>query len=76
MKGRLEILNDLKPKLIPKRVPLAFDENKEGIIDASQLDILSRQVKKNKIQKKKDEKSNEPAFENMNQTQEMIDNKN
>ena len=39
-----------------RRNLIRLEETKQEIVDSSQLDILSRQVKKKKINQKKDEK--------------------
>ena len=55
-------MSELEPKQITVRRPIGF-QSKLEIIDASQLDILSRQVKKRKSDKKTD-KVSEPMLEN------------
>jgi hypothetical protein len=49
---------------LSRRNPIKLEETKQEIVDSSQLDILSRQAKKKKIDQKKEEKINDSPILN------------
>jgi hypothetical protein len=57
-------LNNLQPKEVTRRNPITLEDTKQEIVDSSQLDILSRQVKKKKIDQRKEEKASDPLIGN------------
>jgi hypothetical protein len=66
-------LKNLQPKELTRRNPIAIEDNKQEIVDASQLDILSRQVKKKKIDEKKDQAATDPLTGNVPITEENLE---
>jgi len=51
-----------------------LEDNKQAIVDASQLDILSRQVKKKKSELKKEQKVSEQVIGNQTPSEENMEN--
>lgn len=66
-------MKNLQPKEMTRKNPITLEDTKQEIVDSSQLDILSRQVKKKKIDQRKDEKASDPLIGNVTITEENLE---